>query len=341
MVSLSYLATLGILAISALAHTHHSTQKGISDLDRKSFKETARRSLEACSAHLQRRGITERAEKRRAALAAQYGKRTHERRDTDEVLNTSHHSNFTNVTPNTSADELFSATPLCVLSPEGEIGPFWVKGELIRQDILDGEEGVPVYIDGQFIDIETCEPIKGLYWDIWNCNATGVYSGVVDSSNGNGDDLSNINATFARGLQGTDSDGVAQFHTLFPGHYAGRTTHVHVVAHVGATVLPNNTLTGGHAAHIGQLFYDQDLIDAVEATSPYNTNTVGLTTNAEDRVFNTETTGTNSDPVFNYVYLGESLADGILAWITVGVNVSASYGTSYASLLTSSGGVSA
>ncbi|KAE8151624.1 Intradiol ring-cleavage dioxygenase [Aspergillus avenaceus] len=341
MVLLSYIATVAAFAVTALAHTHHPTHKGITDLHRRSFKDSARRSLDACSDQLQRRGVFERAEKRRAELAARYGKRTLKARDTEDVLNTDHHSNLTNVGPDTSAEDLFTDSPVCILSPEGEIGPFWVKGELIRQDVRDDQEGVPVYLDGQFIDIDTCEPIEGLYWDVWNCNTTGVYSGVVDRSNGDGDDTSNLDATFLRGLQPTDSDGVAQFHTIFPGHYGGRTTHVHVVAHVGATVLPNNTLTGGHAAHIGQLFFDQDLIDAVEETAPYNTNQVRLTTNAEDRVFGTETTGTTSDPVFNYAYLGDSLSDGILAWITMGVNVSASYDTRYAAFYGEDGGIPA
>ncbi|KNG81524.1 GPI anchored dioxygenase, partial [Aspergillus nomiae NRRL 13137] len=235
---------------------------------------------------------------------------------------------------------LFAKNPVCILSPEGEIGPFWVKGELVRSDVRDGEPGIPIIMDGQFIDIETCEPIKDLYWDVWNCNSTGVYSGVQSSMNGNGDDDSNLDKTFLRGLQKTDADGVAQFQSMFPGHYSGRATHVHVVAHVGATQLQNNTLTGGHVAHIGQLFFDQDLVYKVEATYPYNTNNVSITTNADDHVVQDETEDSASDPFFEYAFLGNALEDGIYAWITLGVNVSASYDTSYAATLTSSGGVS-
>jgi phage repressor protein C with HTH and peptisase S24 domain len=112
-----------------------------------------------------------------------------------------------------------------------------------------------------------------------------------------------------------------------------------MVAHLNATLLPNNTLSGGSVAHIGQVFWDQDLIYAVEATSPYNTNTIAITTNAEDRVFSTETTDTETVPVFEYVYLGDSLGDGIFGWVTIAVNVSATYDPNYSYVLTESGGV--
>jgi hypothetical protein len=114
-----------------------------------------------------------------------------------------------------------------------------------------------------------------------------------------------------------------------------------MVAHLNATLLPNNTLAGGTVAHVGQVFWDQDLIYDVEATYPYNTNNITLTTNADDRVFSTETTDTDSVPVFEYVYLGDSLSDGLFGWVTIAVNVSATYDPNYSFVLTSSGGEAA
>jgi hypothetical protein len=102
-------------------------------------------------------------------------------------------------------------------------------------------------------------------------------------------------------------------------------------------LLPNNTLTGGTVPHIGQMFWDQSLVDEVEATSPYSTNTVEQTTNAEDRVFSDETSGTTSDPVFNYVLLGDSVEDGLLGWATVAVDLTATYTPTYSFVYTSSG----
>jgi hypothetical protein len=160
---------------------------------------------------------------------------------------------------------------------------------------------------------------------------------VSGNGNGNSADTSILDETFLRGIAKTDSDGVVSFNTLFPGHYSGRTNHHHIVAHLNATLLPNNTLTGGTVPHIGQMFWDQSLVDEVEATSPYSTNTVEQTTNAEDRVFSDETSGTTSDPVFNYVLLGDSVEDGLLGWATVAVDLTATYTPTYSFVYTSSG----
>ncbi|KAJ5103918.1 hypothetical protein N7532_004447 [Penicillium argentinense] len=334
---------LTVVALSGLAMAHPGSHEhsSYSIASKRSFLRNARRSLDLCANHLEKRGINERARARRAAMAEANKKRAVLARDLDEVVNTSHHSSL-NVTPNTPESELFSANPTCILAPEGEVGPFWVKSELIRSDIRDGEPGVPLILDGQFIDIETCEPVQDLYWDVWSCNATGVYSGVQSDMNGNGNDKSNLNKTFSRGIQKTDEDGVAQFYTLFPGHYSGRATHIHIIAHTQAHVLPNNTLTGGTISHIGQMFFDQDLITKVEATSPYNQNTVAITKNADDHVVKVETQNSDSDPFFEYALLGDTVEDGIFGWITLGVNVSASHDSdaSYAATLTANGGVS-
>jgi len=111
-----------------------------------------------------------------------------------------------------------------------------------------------------------------------------------------------------------------------------------VVLHLDATVLSNGTLTGGTVPHIGQLFWDQSLISIVEATSPYSTNTIELTTNAEDRVFAAETEDSTSDPVFEYVYIGDDVSDGIFGWITIAVDTTAEYTPTYSFEYTSSGG---
>ncbi|KAJ5989555.1 hypothetical protein N7481_004765 [Penicillium waksmanii] len=334
---------LAILALSGLAVAHPGSHEhgSYSVASKRHFLHNARRSLDLCGNHLDKRGINERAKARRAAVVEANKKRAVLARDLDKVVNTSHHSSL-DVTSSTSETELFNANPTCILAPEGEVGPFWVSGELIRKDIRDDEPGIQLILDAQFIDINTCEPIENLYWDVWNCNATGVYSGVQSSMNGNGNDASNLNKTFARGLQKTDSEGVAQFNTLFPGHYSGRATHIHVIAHTQGHVLSNNTLTGGQISHIGQLFFDQDLITKVEATSPYNENTVAITQNANDHVVQVETASSDSDPFFEYALLGDTVEDGIFGWITLGVNTSASHDSdaSYAATLTANGGVS-
>ncbi|KAJ4465636.1 Intradiol ring-cleavage dioxygenase [Lentinula edodes] len=337
---LSHLTVLN-LAMLAFAHPgeeeHHHDRRA--ELNIREFKVAAKRGLSACSEKLQRRDFHNRAAERRAAKFDSYRRHNGLRaRDTNITADTSHLSsaNYTSGTPEST---IFASNGTCILNPEGETGPYWVKGELIRSDLREEQPGVPITIEGQFVDVETCEPIVGLYWDIWNCNSTGVYSGLVAMGNGNSDDESNMNSTFLRGIQQTDDEGVVTFDTVFPGHYSGRATHIHMIAHLNATLLSNNTLSGGTVPHVGQVFWDQDLINDVEATYPYNTNTIAITENVDDRVFSTETEDTTSDPVLEYVYLGSDLSDGLSAWVTIAVNTSATYDPNYSFVWTSDGSI--
>ncbi|KAF2137393.1 uncharacterized protein K452DRAFT_321813 [Aplosporella prunicola CBS 121167] len=335
---LSKLAAVAFAALSAAHPGEHEEHDAATALAKREFRSNARRSLNKCADKFEARGLNARAVARRQAAVAKHKKR-HVIRDTDAIVNKTHHSDLTGITPQNGEDIVFATNNTCILAPEGEIGPFWVKGEHIRSDVREGQAGIPIVVEGQFVDVETCEPLEGVYWDLWNCNATGVYSGATGSGNGNSADTANVNTTFLRGLQKTDADGVATFESVFPGHYSGRATHHHMVVFTNATVLPNNTLTGGNAAHIGQIFWDQDLIYEIEATAPYNTNDVDITTNAEDHVVIAETENSDSDPFLEYVYLGDSLEEGLFAWITVAVNTSASYETSYSFEYTEDGGV--
>ena len=86
-----------------------------------------------------------------------------------------------------------------------------VGGEYIRRNIIEEQAGVDIVLDYQVIDVDTCEPVPNVYLEIWHCNATGVYSGVVASGNGVSSDETNIDNTFLRGIQKTNTDGVAQF----------------------------------------------------------------------------------------------------------------------------------
>ncbi|KAI0154402.1 Intradiol ring-cleavage dioxygenase [Xylariaceae sp. FL1272] len=192
---------------------------------------------------------------------------------------------------------IFDSNSTCALVPESDLGPYFVGGELIRSDVTDDEPGVPLHLDLQFIDIETCEPIPaGTLVDIWACNSTGVYSGVASGGQGG------LNTTYLRGVQSTDEDGTTN----------------------NATLLKNKTYVtnSGTPSHIGQLFFDQELIAEVEALAPYNTNKVAITPNEKDFIDVAGAT-VDYDPFVDYVRLGNSLEDGLLAFITVFVNTAA------------------
>ncbi|KAK6208456.1 hypothetical protein LQW54_006802 [Pestalotiopsis sp. IQ-011] len=213
-------------------------------------------------------------------------------------------------------------------------GPYHVSGEMIRSDTTEDQVGVPLYLDVQFIDTTTCEPVEGVAVDYWHANATGDYSGISSQAG--------LNTTWLRGIQVTDASGVVGFQGIIPGHYTGRTHHVDLLAHSPGnwTTLENGTITGGNnTPHIGQVFFDQDLVDEVETLSPYTLNTQSWTKTDEDNIFVQEAEATGVDPMANYVLLGDSVADGVLAWISVGIDPSAVYEVDSAVQHTADGGV--
>ncbi|KAG6947600.1 hypothetical protein JG687_00016000, partial [Phytophthora cactorum] len=142
------------------------------------------------------------------------------RLDAATALSTDYESTRTGLTSNTSANRLFTGEPACLLVPEAIEGTYYVAGELIRSDIREDQPGIDLYMDQQFIDVNTFSPVNELYVDLWHVNASGVYYGVVARTNGNSDDASNIDTTVHRGLSSTDSDGFVSVTTKFPGLYA-------------------------------------------------------------------------------------------------------------------------
>jgi protocatechuate 3,4-dioxygenase beta subunit len=151
----------------------------------------------------------------------------------------------------------------CVLTPEQTEGPFYVEGEKLRRDIREGKPGVKLTLRTTVVDASTCKPIRGAIVDIWHCDAGGTYSGV----NGN-------TGTFLRGLQRANAGGLAQFITLFPGWYQGRTTHIHVKVHLG-----------GNVVHTGQLYFPETAVTAAGKRAPYNRRGEPDTRNAADAIF--------------------------------------------------------
>jgi protocatechuate 3,4-dioxygenase beta subunit len=208
---------------------------------------------------------------------------------------------------------VFGTNVSCILSTDNANGPYYVVGEHIRSNVVESQVGVPMHLELQFIDVTTCKPLQPLVVDIWSCNATGAYSGVSAAGEGG------LQTTFLRGVQQTDADGVVQFDTLFPGHYSGRATHEHIITHTGATILPNGTFSGGHISHLSQLFFDTALINAVEATAPYNTNKIPHTTNDADGFTGYAATAAY-DPFPNYIMLGNKLSHGLFVWAELGIN---------------------
>ncbi|KZL74848.1 intradiol ring-cleavage dioxygenase-like protein [Colletotrichum tofieldiae] len=336
----SSVATGLALLSGVVAHPGHDLTEEIAE--RRAFLSTIKRaSLGHCADKLAARGITARNVARRVAQVEQARqKRNIKKRDAASVLAASHNQTELGYTLNTDAATLFSGNNSCVLTPEVTQGPYYVSGEYVRRNIIEDQEGVDIVLDYQVIDVETCEPVPNVYLEMWHCNSTGVYSGIVASGNGDSSDESNIDKTWLRGIQPTDEDGVAQFESIFPGHYTSRATHIHLMVHTNATLYANSTLGNEiTASHVGQTFFDQDLISAVEAFAPYNTNTQELTTNADDGILSEETATDGVDPVMEYTLLGDSITDGLFAWMAFGINTTISNSVTPAAFHYAEGGV--
>jgi protocatechuate 3,4-dioxygenase beta subunit len=153
----------------------------------------------------------------------------------------------------------------CVLAPEQTEGPYYIAGEKLRRNITEGRPGAPLLLRTFVVDAKTCRPIKNAAVDIWHADAAGVYSGFGAGA---------ANRTFMRGIQRTNAKGLAEFRTVYPGWYQGRTVHIHVKVHVG-----------GNVAHTGQLYFRDSVTDVVYRQAPYTERSSRTTRNADDGIY--------------------------------------------------------
>jgi hypothetical protein len=138
-------------------------------------------------------------------------------------------SSTAQATATTSASTSTSgATPACVARPALTERPYFVDERLNRSDIrsdpADGSirQGALLALTFRVSALtNACAPLGGASVDVWHCDALGVYSDVTDPSS------STVGKKFLRGYQVTDSAGVAQFTTIYPGWYQGRAVHIH------------------------------------------------------------------------------------------------------------------
>ncbi|KAF4344282.1 protocatechuate 3 4-dioxygenase beta subunit [Fusarium beomiforme] len=336
----SLLTTFALAASIVSAHPGHDIAHEAAE--RREFLNSVKRSsLAHCAPKLRARGVEARNIARRSAQVNKARqKRSLKKREADTALNTSHNKTSQGFSPCTAPSVLFASINSCVLTPEVTQGPYYVAGEYVRENIIEDQEGLNILLDYQVIDVETCDPVPNVYLEMWHCNSTGVYSGVVANGNGDSSDESNIDKTWLRGIQKTDSDGVAQFESIFPGHYTSRATHIHVMVHANATLLANHTLgRDNYASHVGQAFFDQELISQVEALEPYASNTQELTLNEDDGILSEETKTDGVDPFMEYTLLGDSISDGLFAWLAFGINSTQSNSVSPAVYYYKEGGV--
>jgi protocatechuate 3,4-dioxygenase beta subunit len=176
-----------------------------------------------------------------------------------------------------------AALPLCVVHPEQTEGPYFVDEKLNRSDIRpdpsDGSvrEGVPLRLVFRVAQITTaaCVPLPNAMVDVWHCDALGVYSDVQGGRGGAG----NTNGSkFLRGYQMTDANGKAEFQTIYPGWYQGRTVHIHFKIRTDPNAARGQDFTS-------QLYFDDTLTDEVFKQAPYSSRRARSTRNNNDGVY--------------------------------------------------------
>lgn len=154
--------------------------------------------------------------------------------------------------------------PACVVRPELTEGPYFVDEMLMRSDIRSDPsngsvvEGLPLQLSFNVsqIDGSGCTPLTGATVDVWHCNAQGIYSDVSDPG------FNTVGQKFLRGTQLTDENGNAQFSTIYPGWYQGRTVHIHFKIRTDPESAQGYEFTS-------QLFFDDALSDQVYTQEPY------------------------------------------------------------------------
>ncbi|WP_320670886.1 hypothetical protein [Patulibacter defluvii] len=209
---------------------------------------------------------------------------------------------------------LLDRAPTCTLMPEQTQGPYWFDVDAIRSDVREDRPGTRLDLALRVHDLSACRsggeaaPIRDAVVEIWHCDAGGRYSGYESGSSGanggnppasasppaggegdggstggpargsyaRGDQqaATTDDGSYLRGAQATGGDGIAQFTTIYPGWYTGRTVHIHLKVHLGRRTL----LTS-------QLYFDEQVNRAVLGRAPYDWRGGRDTTNADDGIF--------------------------------------------------------
>jgi protocatechuate 3,4-dioxygenase beta subunit len=170
--------------------------------------------------------------------------------------------------------------PACVVKPQQTEGPYFVDERLNRSDIRSDpaddsvRQGVPLRLVFQISQVSknACIPLKDAIINVWHCDAEGVYSDVQDRS------FSTVGKKFLRGYQTTNANGKAEFVTIYPGWYPGRTVHIHFKIRTHSAAQSGYEFTS-------QLYFDDAITDQVHAQAPYAAKGQRTQKNDRDGIF--------------------------------------------------------
>lgn len=210
---------------------------------------------------------------------------------------------------NSASSAATNSSGVCTLIPTETIGPFPLStlldnSSVLRENVAEDKTGVPLQVKIKLVNVnDSCKPVSA-YVYIWHCDKDGFYSGYSQSNN-----AGQSGKTYCRGVQYTDTSGVAHFTTIYPGWYAGRITHIHFqifLTTYGSTA---------RSTAISQMAFPAETTKAVYQTSLYTKGqNTSVTSFAADNVF--------SDGVeYQLATISGNVADGLIAELEVGIAV--------------------
>lgn len=192
----------------------------------------------------------------------------------------------------------------CTLYPSQTLGPCYARMPATREDISGGLTGLPMRLSFLVVGSDGCTPVPNASVDIWHSGSNGIYSAFRTNSTCNPSSMDVLSETFCRGVQVTRQDGRADFSTVFPGWYTGRTLHIHFTVRVN-----------GREYVTSQLYFEDALADEILAQGEYKSRGMRDTNNARDTQF--KTGGATPQQV---IFSTAKRADGVLhAWKVLSV----------------------
>jgi protocatechuate 3,4-dioxygenase beta subunit len=176
---------------------------------------------------------------------------------------------------------MLSTCTVCRSWAEQDEGPYHRDAQPVRRDIAEDRDGVALQLGIRLVS-DDGSPRRDATVEIWQCDALGRYSGfpppqpaTVVSADTAPRGAYLPDQTFLRGRQPTDTAGMVEFRTIIPGWYPGRTVHVHLMVHADGQT------------HTSQLYFPDEVTDAVLALEPYSERPGRDTTNDNDEIIAT------------------------------------------------------
>lgn len=211
---------------------------------------------------------------------------------------------------------------ICNLTCQLIQGPCWAPSAPFRQDISEGEPGIPMRMAFQLVQDDGCSPVVGAEIEIWYCNVDGKYSGHDVEVKGfcTANNTHALENYFFRGRAVTDAQGKVIFDGCYPGWYTGRSVHVHLMVrkadHLGESSSVNAVATT-------QLLFPEAVTKDIFASHEDY-----LYRGQPDTISSTDNVLFGLDDVEPYYFEIDQMQDGaMLAWKTIVISDSEQCGS--------------